>query len=264
MTDSMFDLYPEDSGLFENLVRAGSDIAGAAAGSAIGFVTASLPGAVAGAAAGPVITRGLLRLAAEFQQRVLSPRERVRVGAVFAMAVEKTRQNVMLGRQRNPALFGTEEQRSSATEICEALILSVQRDPQEKKVSLYANLIGNLPFEEQIDAGEAHQLTRFAQELTYRQLCLLAIFADPRRFQLRNRHHVGYPAMTPSLTSVLLDIYELWTKQIVQSGGLVLATYDLINPARIEVYGVGGRLYRLMELSLIDALDLEEVAQFLR
>jgi len=45
----------------------------------------------------------------------------------------------------------------------------------------------------------------------------------------------------------LLDVYELWTRQIIGSGTLVLTTYDLIDPARIELHGTGGRLYHLME-----------------
>jgi len=260
----MFDTDPEEFRSFEELLRAGTDIAGGAIGGAIGFVGGGLPGAVAGGAAGPLFARTFLSVGKDFHRRFLSPREQTRVGAVLALAVNKTSENIMRGKEQNPKLAAAGTKRDSAKELCEALVLAVQRDPEEKKLKFYANLLGNLPFEKEIDAGEAHQLTRLAQGLTYRQLCLLAVFAEAGRFRLRDSHYIGYAAMTQSLLSVLLDVYELWTRQIVGSGTLVLTTYDHIHPARIEVHGVGGRLYRLMELRDIMPTDLEEAAQFLR
>ncbi|MFZ0770063.1 MAG: hypothetical protein WCA49_25155 [Candidatus Sulfotelmatobacter sp.] len=264
MTDKTLDIDPNEFSSFEELLRWGADIAGGAIGGAIGLVGGNLPGAIAGGAAGPLIARSLLRVGLDFHRRYLSPREQVRVGAVLALAVNKTSENMMRGKEQNPRLAGTEAKRDSAKELCEALVLAVQRDPQEKKLNLYANLLGNLPFEEEIDVGEAHQLTRIAQELTYRQLCLVAVFADGK-FNLRDGQYADYAAMTPSLLSVLVDVCELWREQIVVlRGSRVYITYDLIIPARVQVYGIGGRLYRLMELSTIDSNDLEEVAQFLR
>lgn len=264
MTDNTFDVDPDEFKSFEGLLHAGADVAGGVIGSAIGFVAGNLPGAMAGGAAGPLIARSVLSVGADFHRRFLSPREQLRVGGVLALAVNKTSENIMRGKEQNSRLVGAETKPDSAKELYEALVLAVQRDPQEKKLSFYANLLGNLPFEKEIEVGEAQQLIRLAQELTYRQLCLLAVFADGAKFRLRDAHYIEYPAMSQSLLSVLLDVYELWTRQIVGSGTLVLTTYDLIQPARIEVHGVGGRLSRLMELRNIEPADLEEVAQFLR
>ncbi len=44
--------------------------------------------AVGGAAAGVLVSRALRQLGSEIQQRLLGPRQRVRVGAAFAIAAE--------------------------------------------------------------------------------------------------------------------------------------------------------------------------------
>jgi hypothetical protein len=252
-----------DSRTAESLIQTGCEMFGSTGGALIGLAIAGPAGAIAGAASAPLITR-LMGIGGEFAQRLLGKREQGRLGAALEYAVEKTRENIEAGKETNPALVGENVQLASSDEILESALTAAQRDPQEKKLRYYGNLIGNLPFEKNLDASEAFQLTRLAQELTYRQLCLLAIFAESRKFSLRNGQYVGYPAMTDSLMSVLLDIYELWSRQIVGSDTLVLVTYDLINPARIVLHGISGRLYRLMELNSIPPADLEEVAQFLR
>ena len=63
----------------KSLIRSGSEIAGAAAGGALGFFAAGPVGAAAGSVGGAVITQGLSRLGAEIKKRILGDREEVRI-----------------------------------------------------------------------------------------------------------------------------------------------------------------------------------------
>ena len=135
MSKDLFDLDPEESSGFRELLQAGSDIAGAAAGGALGFVTASLPGAVIGAGSGPLITRGLMRLGLEMRRGVLGPRELQRTGAVLALALQKTQENLDRGKTENQSFMGVQGRPGSASEVYEALVLAVQRTLQRRRQS---------------------------------------------------------------------------------------------------------------------------------
>lgn len=70
----------ESNGTFRKQIGAGADIAGASIGGALGFLAAGPAGAVVGGAAGAVASSLLKHVGDEVSERVLSPRERVRVG----------------------------------------------------------------------------------------------------------------------------------------------------------------------------------------
>lgn len=76
-----------------DIVETGTDIAGATTGAVVGLLIGGPPGALVGAAAGPAVSRTLRGLAVEFRERVLGPREEVRVGAAISFASAKIREN---------------------------------------------------------------------------------------------------------------------------------------------------------------------------
>jgi len=47
-------------------------------------------------------------------------------------------------------------------------------------------MLANIAFREDVDRALAHTLTRTAEQLSYRQLCLLALFASPAVDGLRD------------------------------------------------------------------------------
>jgi hypothetical protein len=69
-----------------DMVQLGSEIAGGAAGAAIGLFGGPV-GAIIGGASGPMIVRAIWA-ATEFARRQLGYREKVRVGATVAFAIE--------------------------------------------------------------------------------------------------------------------------------------------------------------------------------
>ena len=116
------------------------------------------------------------KIANEFDTRKLTELESDRVKDVMVMAVEKIEQNINNKKVvRNDNFFiNSIDDRSDGEEIFEAIIISSQREAQKIKLKLYANLLANIGFQEDINNDEAMQIITFAERLTYRQ-CLLMI-----------------------------------------------------------------------------------------
>ena len=268
----------EEDEKVRDIVETGSEIAGATAGAAVGLLVGSLPGAVAGAAVGPAAARTRRGLAAEFRERVLGHREEVRVGATIAFASAKIREKLEAGEEpRRDDFFADEEQnRSTAKEVFEGVVLAAQREAEEKKVRLYGNLLANLAFEQDIDRSQANYLIRLGERLSYRQLSLLSLFAqntlvhgDSNRFSLRSDDYRGErgnepPPITWEQLALLQETYDLYQSGIVGNGGSAMISVLDANPSVMSAEGLAVNLYNLMELWLVDQADLDALIRLLR
>jgi hypothetical protein len=253
--------------LLEELIWTGSDVAGAAAGATIGLVIGGPPGAIAGSASGPAIARVFRYVGAEFKNRVLGKREEVRIGAVIAFAGKKIQDNLEEGKQVRQDGFFTEQpdDRSDAEEIFEEVLLAAQREHQEKKLRYYGNLVANIAFDPTISRERANLLLKIGEDLTYRQMCLLATFAlqDKVGIALRQGDYRGSGRIEPEIGAVLQETYDLYTRNLVTAGGDALLGLTDVNPANMEVQGSGAYLYNLMELRSVDLGDLNHTASLL-
>jgi hypothetical protein len=249
------------------LIRTGSDVAGAAVGATIGLVIGGPPGVIAGSASGPAIARVFRYVGAEFKNRVLGRREEVRVGAVLAFAGKKIRDNLEAGKQVRQDGFFTEQpdDRSDAEEIFEGVLLAAQREHQEKKLRFYGNLVANIAFDPSISRERANLLLKIGEGLTYRQMCLLAVFGiqDKASLGFRQEDYRGRDRFEPELVVVLQESFDLYTQSLVSCGGEALLGLTDVNPAKMEVQGSGAYLYNLMELWTLDLGDLNHTASFL-
>jgi hypothetical protein len=239
-----------------------------AVGGAAGFATGGPVGSAVGAGA-PLGVRAFIRVAEEFRERVLGHREAYRVVSVVRLAKTKYEQNIANGaRLRDDDFFLQDEAtgRSSADEIVEGTLLTAQREHEERKIPYYANLIANLPFEQAIDRYTANLLLRTAQELSYRQLCLLALVAKKDQHVLPN---------TSAPTSGIS--WEAWSvKQELDDLGygkreLVLAVHrgpglptNIGVPADLELKTEGTALHQLMGLNDIPDSELYKLSSVLR
>lgn len=169
----------EDEASLKDFVGMGSEIAGGITGTAVGLVIAGPPGALAGAAIGPVLQRVFLNLARDLRNRFLSHREEVRIGATLAYAIERSQTRSAQGeliRQDNFFESGTAgHARSAADEIFEGVLITAAREYEERKVRHYGSLISSITFQQNIDLAQANLLLRLARDLSYRQLCILAL-----------------------------------------------------------------------------------------
>jgi hypothetical protein len=69
---------------------------------------------------------------------------------------------------------------SGGEQIGEAVLIAAQLEPQEKKLIYHANVLANLAFTTSVDRAQAYMLIRLAGKLSYRQVCMIAIFAKTR------------------------------------------------------------------------------------
>lgn len=255
------------------LIGAGADMLGAAAGTAAGLIIGGPAGAVAGSAGGVAIGHTFRFMAAEVKRRLLGQREEARVGATYGFALAKIEANFAAGRALRSDDFFRDctDARSAAAEVLEAVLLAGQREPEERKLRYYGNLYGNIPFDPEVSRQQANLLIRLGSQLSYTQLCLLQILSDKEEhgilvndfFQRRERtraHHL-----------LVLELYNLY------SLGLVDASFGYGSSISSEVRGVtsvapgavflqtgGERLREMMELASIPRDELEEVATVLR
>ena len=70
-------------------------------------------------------------------------------------------------------------ERAAAEEVFEGIVRAAQKETEEKKIPFIGRLFAGLAFESRVDRAHATVLIRLAEDLSYRQLCLLAIFAQP-------------------------------------------------------------------------------------
>jgi hypothetical protein len=120
------------------LIKSGAEIIGAVSSTTIGFILAGPPGAYTGAISSISITNVLKKLVSEISERIMGPREKVRIGATYFNAVEKIRQRLDQGDlPRDDGFLNKKiDDRSSAETILEG-ILKKQKTNTKKKNFLF-------------------------------------------------------------------------------------------------------------------------------
>ena len=253
-----------------DLVRLGSDVVGASAGAALGLLGGPA-GVLAGAAAGPVVSRALIGAAGEIAARSLAPRQRERMGVVLFLATNEISARIMAGESvREDRFFEADgENRATAAEILEGVLLRAGDCYEEKKLEFLARLQAGIVFDATISPGYAYYLLRTASELTYQQIVFLAQFGP-------NRPELPYIPPDEQMlkdvrrggSSIGAELMDLGTRQIlvVAAGGQrasLGATLDaqavvhfrtgLVAPSR-----VGVDLIRLLRLQSVPQDEIDE------
>jgi hypothetical protein len=112
----------------------------------------------------------------EVSSRHLSDREKVRIGAAVAFAVEHMREYLDEGHSvRDDDFFFAESGRSAGEEVAEAVLIAAQREHEEAKCRHMGYLLATIAFHDEIDRYLANWLVRTATELSWAQYVLLAI-----------------------------------------------------------------------------------------
>lgn len=241
------------------MIDLGADVTGRLASACIAALDPSVPGGFAAAAAGPLMKHTLIWLAGEFVSRSLSRREQLRAGATVTYAVAKIRDNLLGDKPLRSDGFFNEDNtgRSSAEEIAEGVVLAAQRDHEEKKLRAYGNLLGNLAFCPQFSRAHSNLLIRLAEKLSYRQLCLLALFHPDAGLtdQLKKTSYLGSGLNAP-LIGILQEIFDLTSQELVwrKDNIFVLEMRDVI-PTQMRARGSAYSLVYLMELLSPEFLD---------
>ena len=216
--------------------------------------------------AGTIVAGTLKGIGKDINERQLSPREDIRVGKVLAIAALEIHQRLEKGESLRDNGFFDEKPngRSDAEEVAEAIMLKCQREPQEKKIPYMGYLKASIAFNPDISADMGHQIIKEADQLTYRQLCILKLCVVKGRFGLRNENYRDHGKFSKELYSVLYECMDLCQKEyIILREGHTLGLTDIV-PQSMTVQGIGGDLFNLMKLSSIPDDDLIPIAKVLK
>lgn len=253
----------------ESLISAGSDIAGAAVGGALGFIA----GGPAGAAGAGVVGIGVTRVLRDVATRILSSRETARVGATAAIAVSSIRERLKSGDElRSDSFFEARGARpSSAEEIFEGTLLAAKNTHEERKSRYLGYLYSNVAFDETCTEEEANYSIHVAGSLTYAQFVLLRLFSESQSAHNLRATAYGAGAQVHYATiSALQSIHELCDLNLVvmqrpnETHHTIVMGVNIICPRHLKLAVSGRRLHDLLGLSAMPQEDLEEVARWLR
>jgi len=241
----------------------GAELTGGSIGAAAGLVLAGPQGVIAGGILGISIGFTLKQIGNELLGRVLSVRESKRAAAVIIYASNKIdsykRKGLLL---RNDDFFNNKiTERSAADEIAEGVILAAQREHKERKLRYFGNLI--VAFSPGVSRAHGDELIKIAKGLTYRQLCILSIFGQNEKFNLREVTYRDNTTLPVHLVSILHEIFELEKDALVNPGQTVSGLIDIV-PGKFKLEGQGQLIFKLMNLSEIPVDYLDPIVQTLR
>lgn len=248
------------------LINTGAEIAGGAVGGALGFLAGGPVGAAILGAGGAAAAAALKHIGEEASERLLGPREQVRVGGVLAIAAGEIRQRLEQGESvRTDGFFDPRAGlRSDGEEVAESVLLKSQREPEEKKIPYMGHLLASVAFDPQISAQLAHQIIKTAEQLTYRQLCILKLAVTKQSFTLRAGDYRNHGSFTKELYQVLYECLDLYHRGLINFGGGVAFGPTDVVPAEMTVQGLGADVFNLMRLLFIPNEDLVPIAAQLR
>jgi hypothetical protein len=259
----------------KSLIRAGSDLVGATAGGALGFLAAGPAGAAVAGAAGVVIAEAANSLLSEVANRQLSHREQVRVGAAASIALSTIRDRLDAGdAPREDGFFSsTAGARAPAEEILEGVLLKSKAEHEEKKVRLLGTFFATLAFSPTIDLGEANFYLRAIERLSYRQLCLIALFASPAPPQARHLRTTDYRSANSDVTyeqaSILQDIFEMIGQGLIvqrprsTGNALFVTSLSAVVPSQATLTPFAQRIADLVGAPAVPPEDIEPLASLL-
>ena len=254
------------------LINHGTEIAAGAVGAALGLFIGGPVGAVAGGAGGPMAAIALRSIGQEILERQLGTREKVRVGAAFAIAAADIHQRIENGESLREDGFFDEKQtgRSDAEEVAESVLLKVQREPEEKKIEYMGYLLSSITFDPHINVYTAHQLVKTAEQLTYRQLCILKLCAVKDNYESNALGNFVRSVKDPTkeLDQVLHEYWDLFLRSLINSGENFDISMSEFSPRDMvpmvaDLQGMGEDLFNLMKLSLIPDEDIAPIAELL-
>lgn len=256
--------------IIKEFVETGSDISGSISGAVLGGLVAGPAGVVIGGVSGPIITRVLKKIGNDIKDRFLSPREEVRIGAVYGFAINKLQQNFKNGKDlRTDSFFaqiGTE--RPNSDEIFEGIILGVQKEYEERKVKFIGNLYANICTNSNITREHANQLIRTANGLSYRQFCILQLLNEKWDNNKNLNFKVkGLDNYKVDIGDIIVEIRDLQQRGLLSIEARINNVDDNSSPIPLDDINISeiGRLFcEMLSLSEIPTLELDSLNRLVK
>jgi hypothetical protein len=159
------------------VVPAALKAASAVAGTAVNaLITAATGDAFAGSTAGAAFTA----VVDDVTARTLSQREQHRVKTAIWFAANRIRDRWAAGEDLRDDDFFSPDYDSPGLfrELAEGVLVTAQREHEERKIRHLGYLIANLAFEPDVDRTSANWALRTARELSWTQYVLVALLVD--------------------------------------------------------------------------------------
>lgn len=199
--------------------------------------------------AGPIV---------DFADRQLSTKESIRISIAMSKGLQKVRQNLESGKLPNAGYVGKPGPGHSVLEeIFEGSLTKARNEYRAKKLPLYGNLFGNAAFFD-CSSEIIHQFFQALEELTFRQICLIAIVRDSVRLGVQVRTSY-YGDKDPERRAIYKELKGIsGTKAFYREGFI-----DAIGSGyRTTILGT--LFYDLLSLEEIATDDIEKITQQLR
>ncbi len=240
------------------VIASGTAIVGGGMGALAGTMlgpAGTVSGAIAGGAIGAAAAEALKVVGEDVANRMLGPREQVRVGAVISFAAADIKEKLDQGKiLRDDGFFEKDQTgRSDAEEVTESVILKAQREPEERKIKYMGYLISNIAFDKEIRSELAHQLINIGGELTYRQLCILrlAVLKKSNDFGLRDSNYTSVEYVPRETYQILHECFGLHARGMLSFRDDSVLSMKLIRPSKMRMQGIGADIYNQMNLMQI-------------
>jgi len=245
------------------------EVTGAAISSTVGFFLMGPPGAAIGAAGGKIVTDLFARAGEEIDKRYLSRRECARIGVVAIYALNRIKlneENNLPLRNDNFFIPDSVTNRSAADEILEGTLIAAKNTYEERKLKYYGNLLANIAYYSEIDQYRANYLLRITEKLSYRQICLLALFEQKVDYCLSSKSQELPKTLNSNEIIVIREIEEIKILKLLKSineaiwGG---GPGGNLSPSHLELSDTGNILYQMMNLDEIEKGQIDTLASIL-
>lgn len=245
--------------IIKEIIESGADISGGIAGAAIGGLVAGPVGLIIGGVSGPIITRTIKKIGEEIRQRLISPREEIRIGAAYGYATHKIQEYIDRGIPiRDDSFFNSQNgERTNSDEIFEGVILGSQREYEERKVKFLGYLYANICFNPTIGREFANQLIKTTNSLSYRQLCIL------RYFQERSDNStIDLEEIRVEVEDIIIDIRDLHQKGLLSMTNYINDINNNSDPFplnEIKITEYGLKYCSLLSMDEITEYEIQEI-----
>lgn len=239
------------------LLDVGYDITGSIAGAFLGATIAGPGGLLIGAAIPKIISESFKIISSDVLKRRISKREEQKIGAGYIFAIQRIEKNLKEGRSiRNDGFIDADNILSDSNTILEGVTVKLQKEWELKKLRYYGNFLGNIFFRNDIDFNYASVLLRLIESLSYRELCIIAVFSKKGTPEIdlspiESKYKMNY-MMHNFNYSMYNDLVELGQLSVFRRVPPFTVGDSIGNCVLSDI---GEKLYDLMNLLEIEEID---------
>ena len=226
-------------------------------------LVANVPAFLAGVHLGPEAAVAVSALVSGVQEFRSSTREEAREETVLVLAAREIQRRIDVGESvRSDGFFDNAAAgRSAGEEVWESAMVRCQRESSERKLPYIAHLLAGVAFDDTVDLDMAHQMILAAEQLTYRQLCIMRLAKTKETYSLRSDNYRSQSYFAKDLYSVLYECADLDRRALITIVDTAVLGLTDVKPGAMELQALGNDLHRLMRLGDIPDEDVAKVAE---